>query len=125
MVKNSHLKPKFIKTAKERLLADKKQLTEDINLLVSEDPILNSERTSERVPEFEDDSMQMQGHERIDEEKKVLKNHLEETEIALKKIEEGTYGICEKTGKPIDPARLKANPQARYTLDYERSLPQE
>ena len=31
-------------------------------------------------------------------------------EKALRKIDEGTYGICERCGKPIEKARLKALP---------------
>jgi DnaK suppressor protein len=32
---------------------------------------------------------------------------------ALEKIENGTYGICEIGGEPIEPDRLEANPAAR------------
>lgn len=32
---------------------------------------------------------------------------------ALKKIENGTYGLCEVCGKEIEPERLEANPAAR------------
>lgn len=35
---------------------------------------------------------------------------------ALAKIKKGTYGICEVTGKPIDTARLEANPSARTSI---------
>ena len=33
---------------------------------------------------------------------------------ALLRIEEGTYGVCAKCGKPIDERRLEAMPTARY-----------
>lgn len=45
---------------------------------------------------------------------------------ALKKIETGTYGICEISGKPIEIERLQANPAARTNLaniDREKELP--
>ncbi len=42
---------------------------------------------------------------------------LEEIEIALRKIEEGTYGLCDACGKPISPARLEALPYAALCLD--------
>ena len=29
---------------------------------------------------------------------------------ALRRIEQGTYGICEMTGRPIEPERLEATP---------------
>ncbi|OQX74117.1 MAG: hypothetical protein B6D59_03560 [Campylobacteraceae bacterium 4484_4] len=48
-----------------------------------------------------------------------LKNQLEEVKEALKRIEEGSYGICEKTGKPIPIERLKANPTARTVVEAE------
>ncbi len=34
-------------------------------------------------------------------------------EAALRKAEEGDYGICERCGKPIDPARLEIVPDTR------------
>ncbi|HEV2914203.1 MAG TPA: TraR/DksA family transcriptional regulator [Pyrinomonadaceae bacterium] len=33
---------------------------------------------------------------------------------ALMRIDEGTYGICARCGKPIDERRLEAMPTARY-----------
>ena len=45
-----------------------------------------------------------------------------EIQQALKRIENGTYGICEVTGKPIPPARLRAVPWTRFTQEVERRL---
>ncbi len=45
---------------------------------------------------------------------------------ALKRMEEGTYGICEISGEPIEEERLAANPAARTNLanlDREKELP--
>jgi len=47
---------------------------------------------------------------------------LYEIDAALKRIEEGTYGICEKSGKAIPASRLKALPSARFTCEEERKL---
>jgi DnaK suppressor protein len=33
---------------------------------------------------------------------------------ALLRIDEGSYGVCERCGKPIDERRLEALPTARY-----------
>ncbi len=41
---------------------------------------------------------------------------------ALAKIQNGTYGICEGTGKPISRPRLEAQPWARYSIEYARKL---
>ena len=45
-----------------------------------------------------------------------LEKQLIEVNDALSRIENGTYGICEKTGEPIDRARLEANPSARTNI---------
>ena len=45
---------------------------------------------------------------------------LGEIDAALKRIEEGTYGMCEVSGKPIGIARLEAKPWARVTIDVAR-----
>ncbi len=42
---------------------------------------------------------------------------LYEIQEALKRIETGTYGICEMSGKPIPHERLEALPFARYTVE--------
>ena len=41
---------------------------------------------------------------------------LEMIEAALRKIDKGTYGVCEQCGKPIIKARLDALPYARYCM---------
>ena len=47
---------------------------------------------------------------------KRLRDHLAETEHALHKFDEGTYGLCDNCGQPIDPARLEALLQANLCL---------
>jgi len=47
---------------------------------------------------------------------KRLKDRLVEVERALRKFEEGTYGLCDVCGKPINPERLEALPQANLCL---------
>ena len=42
---------------------------------------------------------------------------LQEVESALDRIFDGTFGICEETGKPIKQTRLKAVPYTRYSLE--------
>jgi DnaK suppressor protein len=47
---------------------------------------------------------------------------LERVNRALKKIEEGTYGLSDRSGKPIPRERLEAVPEALYTLSEEQAL---
>jgi len=46
-----------------------------------------------------------------------LQDALAEVLAALKKLDAGTYGICERCGKPISPARLEAKPASRLCID--------
>lgn len=46
-----------------------------------------------------------------------LEAELSELQAALERIDNGTYGIDEVTGEPIDPARLEALPSARTNVD--------
>jgi DnaK suppressor protein len=41
---------------------------------------------------------------------------------ALEKVEDGTYGVCEGTGKTIPEARLNAIPWTPYTVDYAEQM---
>lgn len=45
---------------------------------------------------------------------------LYELEDALKRIEEGTFGICEECKSPVTKARLMALPYARLCLDCQQ-----
>ena len=45
-----------------------------------------------------------------------LRENLRDVEIALGKIEKGTYGVCERCGDPISPERLEAIPYARLDV---------
>lgn len=38
-------------------------------------------------------------------------------DAALKRIEEGTYGLCEETGEPISLKRLEARPIATLSIE--------
>jgi RNA polymerase-binding transcription factor DksA len=44
---------------------------------------------------------------------------------AVRRIEQGTFGICERTGQPIEPRRLKAIPWARYSLQGQTEMEKE
>jgi RNA polymerase-binding transcription factor DksA len=50
---------------------------------------------------------------------------LYEIEEALKRIEVGTYGVCEMSNKFIPHARLEAIPFARFTVECQQQLEKE
>lgn len=59
--------------------------------------------------------------EELEENKAILQQlepQLNEVKAALERIENGTYGICEISGEPIERERLEANPSARTSIKH-------
>ncbi|HTL18511.1 MAG TPA: TraR/DksA C4-type zinc finger protein [Patescibacteria group bacterium] len=50
---------------------------------------------------------------------------LYQVEQAIDRILNGNYGVCELTGKPIEPARLVAVPWTRFSATAEKQLERE
>jgi RNA polymerase-binding transcription factor len=49
-----------------------------------------------------------------------LEKWLEQIESAHQRIQDGSYGICNQCGKPINPERLEAMPAAAYCLKCQK-----
>lgn len=95
----------------EALLAGEKQrvqhninaVKEEVDSISNEDSIGDDEDMTERQCDNTTDQAILHN----------LEAELGEIDAALGRIQAGTYGICEKTSKPIPVERLKANPWAR------------
>ena len=48
----------------------------------------------------------------------ALEAKLNDVKAALKRIDAGTFGICEIDQKPIDPERLEASPSSRFCVKH-------
>jgi RNA polymerase-binding transcription factor DksA len=64
------------------------------------------------------------GSETFEREKELsileqLEAELAEIQAALRRLDDGTYGVDEVTGEPIPPERLDAVPTARTNVDTE------
>ena len=47
---------------------------------------------------------------------------IEEVDAALRRLEEGTYGVCEMGGEQIPDARLEAQPATRYCVEHQQQV---
>ena len=47
---------------------------------------------------------------------KRIRDQLAEVDHAFNKFEQGSYGLCDSCGQPIDPARLEAIPHSNLCL---------
>lgn len=50
------------------------------------------------------------------------RRELSEISLALRRIEGGTYGVCEGTGVLIGMPRLEAIPSTRYSIEHQRRV---
>ena len=51
-----------------------------------------------------------------------VKLELTELQVALAKLDDGKYGVCEACAEPISDARLEAMPAARYCIEDQAKL---
>lgn len=114
------LKPKEIEHFKEELLKLKSQLSRVVQG-VTEDVKSQEESkgySQHQADEGTDDFGRTISLELSNKEFEVIK----QIDHALAKIENGTYGICDITGKEIPKKRLDAIPYASMTVEAQELL---
>ncbi len=52
----------------------------------------------------------------------VLERRMQDIEHALRAIEKGQYGLCERCSNPIEPERLEVKPDAILCLNCQREV---
>jgi RNA polymerase-binding protein DksA len=52
----------------------------------------------------------------------VLDKRMEDIEAALKSMDAGSYGICNRCGQPIEPERLEVKPDATLCLKCQQEV---
>lgn len=109
-----------IKKLRGRVEAQRVTILSKIKRLRREDPFATEDRAI--IVEPGTDASALFGHEKTVVIENQLKRDLKEIEAALLKIKKGTYGVCEKCGRPIDSARLEVKPAAIYCVEDEKAL---
>jgi RNA polymerase-binding transcription factor DksA len=69
-----------------------------------------------------DASVELEAWDTAHQEELDLDDQLAEVEHALDKFALGTYGRCELCGEPIQLARLRAYPEARYDVVHQAEV---
>ncbi len=110
-------KAKEIRVFKERLLILRERVSGEYSTLKGDNMAAN-----QRDPSLSD-----QGSDTFDREMELNMMGSEqevifEIDAALRRIEKGTYGICELTEEDIPKARLMALPYVRYTVHAKSEL---
>jgi len=114
----SGLDAAFVERQRQALLRLRTDLVAAAQTSESDEADVNEQNAS-GAEELEDDAQRLDELER--EGNLVARDveRLERVNRALKKIEEGTYGLSDLSGKPIPRERLEAVPEALYTLSEE------
>ena len=111
----------FVEQQRQYLLRLRASLVAAAQATESDEADLKDDRAGGAM-EFEDDAQELDALER--DVNLVVRDveRLQRVDRALKKIEEGTYGLSVRSGEPIPRERLEAVPEALYTLSEEQVL---
>ena len=101
---------------RHRLETERKRLIDELEQLRTDGrPGVERRGSSPWAKEDEEanETSELERHRALE---KHLRDQLAEIEHALHKKDQGTYGLCDFCGQPIEPARLEALPQANLCL---------
>ena len=110
---------------REALLQERERVTKAIGYLHKENPGNIEDETGEVVGTLDSDNYGDTATVTYDREldyslEENSETVLREIDAALQRIEDGTYGVCEGCGKPIEEERLEAIPWTRLCIDDAR-----
>lgn len=120
---------KELKFYRERLLNLKDDILEQIRE-ISEDTIMKSQKEMSgdisgygiHIADVATDNYERDFNLNLVSNERRIIMQIDE---ALKRIEDGTYGICQMSGKPISKSRLKAIPYAKYSKKCKEKIEKE
>lgn len=105
---------------KVKLEEQKKSIQKELESFATQDPNLKHNWDA-KYPNREDSDKDEEADDAQEYDNALsleytLELKLRDAELALEKIQKGTYGICENCGKEIERERLQAVPEARLCL---------
>jgi RNA polymerase-binding transcription factor len=108
---------------RQRMLEERQRVVDAIDNIHAENPGSIGEETEETT--FQDNHLGDIATATFDREMaSTLEDNsthvLTEIDAALKRIDEGTFGVCTRCGKPIAAERLEALPWATLCIDDKR-----
>ncbi len=110
------LSKEFLDTTKGKLQKKDKELKQEHNRLVAEDPYLQEGRDMDNSNEMDEAILEDVEKEITDLELDFVTKFRLQVKKALSRLNIGKYGICETCGTPIEKARLDFYPQATLCL---------
>ena len=111
-----------------QLLASRDRLQREIETISSHElsaDVFQADETDAVDQHPADDASELFEREKNLSVLQTLEVSRQEVEDALRRLDEGTYGTCERCGKPIPEKRLRALPEARYDVDCQAIIERE
>ena len=119
MVSTTRVDPTFLEQQKRRLTALRQEILSLRQGQQGEQKSVNAE-LSGQARDYEDDAQRLAAVELQDNLLVHDDERLSNIERALQKIDEGSYGLSDTSGKTISIERLRASPEALYTEEEQR-----
>jgi DnaK suppressor protein len=113
------LDERFIEQQKGKLL-DRKAELERMQREAQEVSRERSQEYQDTQPDSGDESQYLFEREVDATLGQQFGQELKDVNRALEKIEEGTYGLSDRSGEPIAKGRLEAIPEALYTIEEQQ-----
>lgn len=106
-----------LQKVRSNLTSEKKRLLQELEQLNAAGRPSEERREGSPFGKREEEATESLELERRLAMEKSIKEQLADIDNALSKFAAGTYGLCESCGKPIEPGRMEALPQARLCLN--------
>jgi DnaK suppressor protein len=122
-VQNDEIDQQFVESQRERLLGLREELV-SIKEGVADDERDLGEAEGDTSLDSGDLSQDMFTREMDASIGEQVERRLGEVDRALRRIEEGTYGLSDESGEPIPRGRLEAIPEATRTVEEQQRFEQ-
>jgi DnaK suppressor protein len=110
------------KKQREQLETEYKRLTDELTQLQNNASSAEERREGSPFGKREEEATEtLELEKRLALENRV-RQEMAKVEHALEKVKNGTYGLCDNCGQPINPERLEALPQASLCLNCKALL---
>jgi len=112
-------------TAQAALTARREEILTDLDRLGLEMQWLGTDQEDERGSlgnHLAEDGSSVMEQERIGTVSEDLRDLLRQIDGALARLDDGTYGICQRCGKPTNEERLEAFPYVEFCIECQSFL---
>lgn len=116
-IANTRRKPKSLDAVEEKLRAEREALMRQVGELEAR------QSGDDETEGYDDEGEPETATYERERDLSLLENArtlLDQVDRALRKVAEGTYGVCESCGKKIEAARVKALPHASLCISCKR-----